>query len=141
MHARFPKILYLLLAVTALGVPALFGMGLLVTRLLGLNVPILYLALGALSLTLVADVSIAIANERLNARADAKTHELNEPVGEQAAVVDAFTSSGEATEGRVTVHGQTWSARCEEGILFEVGQEVHVTDRRGLTVLVRPTSP
>lgn len=138
MHTGFPKILYLLLAVTALGVPLLFVLGLLVTRLVGVDVPILYLGLGALVLTLVADVSIAIADERLNARADAKTCQLNEPVGEQAVVVDAFTSSGEATEGRVTVHGQTWSARCEEGVLFEAGQEVRITDRRGLTVLVRP---
>jgi len=133
---RRPRIVYLLLAVTAVGAPFLFVVAFWITRALGFHVPILYLVLGALLLTTIADVLIAIANERINMRADAKIGQLNEPVGEQAVVVDAFKSGGGASTGRVRVHGQVWSAHCNEGTLLEAGQVVKVTDRRGLTVVV-----
>lgn len=131
-----PKIAYLLLAVTALGFPVIFVAGWWTARSLELDIPILYLAVGALLLTALADVLLAMANDRFNERPDAKLHQLNELVGDEAVVVDGFTSGETTTLGRVRVQGQIWTAQCDDGELLESGQRVKVTDRQGLTLVV-----
>ncbi len=138
MRHSIPKIAYLLIVVTALGFPVIFAAGWWVTRNLGLDVPILFLAVGALSLTGLADLFIAIANDRFNDHPEAKFHQVNEPVGDEAVVVDGFTLRGTTNFGRVKVQGQIWTAQCDHGELLESGQRVKVTDRQRLTLIVTP---
>ena len=64
MRRIIPKIFYLLLAVTALGFPIVFAVMWWVARILDFDVSILELATGALLLTVLADLFLAIANDR-----------------------------------------------------------------------------
>lgn len=118
-----------------------FLLGLGITRALGLDVSIWHVAGASLLLAAAADIVVAIANERFNAGADAKRYARNEPVGEKAVVVDAFTPSGTSAVGRVRAHGQIWSGRCDGGLLLETGQKVRVVDREGLILIVEPDAP
>ena len=135
-----PKLAFLLLAVTALGFPLLFVAAWWVTRSLALDVSLLHLAIGGGLLTAVADIFLAIANERFNKQPDAKFHQRNEPVGDDGVVVDRFTPDDTGSRGRVRVQGQTWRARCSSGVLFASGEKVKVTDRHGLTLVVTAVS-
>ncbi len=138
MRRSLPKIAYLLVAVTALGFPILFVAMWWIARILELDVPILYLAVGALLLTALADFFLAIANDRFNERPDAKLHQLNEPIGYEGVVVDGFILRGTTTLGRVRVQGQIWTAQCDDSELLKSGQKVKVTSRQGLTLVVTP---
>ena len=138
MHRSIQKIAYLLVAVTALGFPILFVAMWWIARNLELDVPILYLAVGALLLTLLADLFLAIANDRFNERPDAKLHQVNEPTGEEGIIVDGFILRGTTTLGRVRVQGEIWTALCDDGELLKSGQRVKVTSRQGLTLVVKP---
>ncbi len=138
MPPGIPRILNLLLAVTALGFPIVFAVMWWLARSLGFEVSILELAIGALLLIVLADLFVAIANDRFNKRPEAKLHQLNEPVGDEAVVSDKFTLRGTTSLGRVKVQGQTWTAQCNAGELLESGRRVKVTDRQGLTLIVTP---
>ena len=140
MRRSIPKIAYLLVAVTALGFPILFVAMWWIARNLELDVPILYLAFGALLLTTLADLFLAIANDRFNEQPDAKLHQLNDPIGYEGVVVDGFISRGTTTLGRVRVQGQIWKAQCDDSELLKSGQKVKVTSRQGLTLVVTPVS-
>ena len=138
MRRMIPKIFYLILAVTALGFPIVFAVMWWVARILEFDVSILELATGSLLLTVLADLFLAIANDRFNKRPEAKLHQLNEPIGDEAIVADRFTLRGTTSIGRVKVQGQVWTAQCDTGELLESGRSVKVTHREGLTLFVAP---
>ena len=140
LRDSIPKLAFLLLAVTALGFPLLFVAAWWVTRSLALDVSLLHLAIGAGLLTAVADIFLAIANERFNKQPDAKFHQRNEPVGYDGVVVDGFTPVGTSSRGYVRVQGQIWKAQCDSGVLLASGQKVKVTEREGLTLVITPVS-
>ena len=79
-----------------------------------------------------------MANDRFNKQPDAKLHQRNEPVGNEAIVVDGFASGRPSTLGRVRVQGQIWKAQCDDGAALQSGQRVKVTDRHELTLVITP---
>lgn len=138
MVHHIPKIAYLLVAVTALGFPLMLVLMWWVTQVLGVDIPILYLAIGALLVTGIADLFLAPANERFNKQPDAGLYQRNALVGDEAIVLDGFTSGETTTLSRVRLQGQIWTAQCAEGELLKSGQRVRVTDRQGLTLVFTP---
>lgn len=83
---------------------------------------------------LVGDFFLALADERA-ARRNPHANRASD-VGRIVRVVDKVTGS----DGKVSLGGETWSARSRDGTVHEAGEELVVVDIRRLVLIVAPRS-
>lgn len=115
------------LGLAAAAVVALLADG--VVRIVALSV------LGVFALHfLFGDVLLAVADERATKR-NPHDNRISD-VGRKVRVTDDFVGGPAGSRGKVLLAGETWEARSRDGTLHRQGEELVVTDVKGLVLEV-----
>lgn len=64
----------------------------------------------------------------------------NRDIGRSVRVITAFSESSGKSYGKVSLSGEVWDACSNDGVLFEVNEELVVVGRDGLVLEVTPSN-
>ncbi len=91
--------------------------------------------LGVLALHfLFGDVLLAVSDERASRR-NPHDNRISD-VGSKVRVIEDFVGGPSGSSGKVSLAGETWKARSPDGTLHRQGDELIVTDVKGLVLEV-----